>query len=189
MPLFSPLTLRGAAGLRASLASLLLQAFAGDANAFLLVRVGRTQRANVRSNLADLALVRAADHDVGLLVHRDLNAFRNLELDGVRLAEREGDSFALELSAIADAYDVQIFLETLRDTVNRIGDESASEPMQRAMIFRSALGEQHAVFLLEGDAVRHTHIELALGALDFDFAALQGDFHALRKQNWFIADT
>src|SRR6267154_5369217 len=103
MPLSSPsCLLRRAAGLRASLASLLLQALAGDANAFLLVRIRRTQRTNVRSYLADLALVRAADHDVRLLVHRDLNAFRNLELDRVRLAEREGDSFALELRAIAD---------------------------------------------------------------------------------------
>src|SRR6266481_851466 len=136
MPLFSPFTLRGAAGLRASLASLLLQAFAGDANAFLLVRVGRTQRANVRSNLADLALVRAADHDVRLLVHRDLNAFRNLELDRVRLAEREGNGFAFELRAVADAHNIEIFFEALRNSVNRIRDERASEPVKRAMIFR-----------------------------------------------------
>src|ERR1700756_6014832 len=71
--------LRGDAGLCASLASLLLQALAGDANAFLLVGIGRTERANVRSYLADLAFVRAAHHDVRLLIDRDLNAFRNLD--------------------------------------------------------------------------------------------------------------
>src|SRR6266404_1898676 len=156
MPLFSPLTLRGAAGLRASLASLLLQALAGDANAFLLVRIRRTQRTNVRSYLAKLALVRAADHDVRLLVHRDLNASRNLELDGMRLAERESNGFALEFRAVANAHEVEILLEALRDAVNRIRDESACEPMQRAMVFRGAFGEQHAVFLFEGDAVGHT---------------------------------
>src|SRR5882762_82196 len=73
--------LRRAAGLRASLASLLLQGLAGNANAFLLVRIGRTQRANVRGHLAHLTFIRAADHDVGLLVDRDLNAFRDWELD------------------------------------------------------------------------------------------------------------
>src|SRR5260370_16368304 len=49
--------LRGAAGLRASLASLLLQALTRDANAFLLVGVGRTQRANFPGPLANLPLV------------------------------------------------------------------------------------------------------------------------------------
>src|ERR1700678_3882872 len=38
-------------GLRAGLASLLLQSLAGDADALLLIRVGRTQRAQIRSNL------------------------------------------------------------------------------------------------------------------------------------------
>src|SRR5258707_7844623 len=57
------------------------------------------------------------------------------------------------------------------------------------MVFCSALGEQHAILLLEGDAVRHADVELALGALHFDFATLQRDFHALRERNWFIADT
>src|ERR1700740_843696 len=189
MPLSSPFALRGAAGLRASLASLLLQALAGDANAFLLVGVGRTQRTNVRSDLAYLALVRAAYNDVRLFVHRDLNALGNLELDGMRLAEGESHRFTLELCAVSDAHYVQILLEALRDAVHRVGHERASQSVQRAMIFRGALGDQHAVFLLEGNAVRHTHIELALRALHFDLASLQRDFHALRKWNWFVADT
>src|SRR3984893_985098 len=188
MPLSSPFALRGAAGLRASLASLLLQALAGDANALLLIRVGRTQRANVRGHLANLPFVRAADNDMRLLVDRDLNALGNFELDGMRLAEREGNGFAFELRAVADPDDVQVLLEALRDAVHGIGDESAGEPVQRAMIFRGALGDEHAVFLLEGNAVGHTHGELALGALHFDFPILQRDFHALRKRNWFVAD-
>src|ERR1700726_4406732 len=115
MPLSSPFALRRAAGLRASLASLLLQALASDANAFLLVGVGRTQRANVRGHLPDLPLVRAADHEVRLLVDRDLNALGNLELDGMRLAQGESNRFAFELRAISDADDVQILLEALCD--------------------------------------------------------------------------
>src|SRR5260370_14990306 len=145
--------LRGAAGLGASLASLLLQALTRDANAFLLVGVGRTQRANVRGHLAILALVCAADHNVRLLVHGDLNALGNLELDGMRLAERESNCFAFQLRAVSDAHDVQILLEALRDAVHRVGDERASQPVQRAMIFSGALGDEHAVFLLEGNAL------------------------------------
>src|SRR5258707_11393162 len=135
MPLLSPFALRRAAGLRASLASLLLQALASDANAFLLVGVGRTQRANVRGHLADLPLVRAADHEVRLLVDRDLNALGNLELDGMRLAERESNRFAFQLRAVSDTNDVQVLLEALRDAVHRVGDKRAGESGQRAMNF------------------------------------------------------
>ena len=70
-----------AASLGSRFAGLFLQPLAGDADALLLVRIGRTQRAHVGGHLADLAFVRAADHDVRLLFHRDLNAFRNRKLD------------------------------------------------------------------------------------------------------------
>src|SRR5258708_20384887 len=97
MPLSSPFALRRAAGLRASLAGLLLQALARDANTFLLVGVGRTQRANVRGHLADLPFVRAADHEVRLLVDRDLNTLGNLKLHGVLLPDPSTNRFALQL--------------------------------------------------------------------------------------------
>src|ERR1700687_619688 len=190
MPLSSPFTLRRrAAGLRTGLAGVLLQALAGDAHPFLFVGVGRAQGANVRSHVATLAFARAADHQVGLFVDRNLNAFGNLELDGMRLAEREGNDFTFELRAVSDAHDVQILLEALRDAVHRVGDERTGQPMQRAMLFGGALGNEHAVFLLETDAEGHTHGELAFGALHFYVPVLQRDFHALRNRNWFIADT
>src|SRR6267142_2193313 len=83
--------LRRAASLCASLASILLQALSGNANALLLVRIRRTQRPNSRSHLAGLPFIRAADLDVGLLVDRDLNTFRDWELDRMRFAQRESD--------------------------------------------------------------------------------------------------
>src|SRR6266849_4161809 len=188
MPLSSPFALRRGAGLCASLASFLLQALAGDTNTFLLIAVGRPQGANVGSHLANLAFVRATDNQMRLLVDGNLNALGNLELDGMRFAERESNGFAFELRAVADAHDVQILLEALRDAVHRVGDQRAGEPVQRAMLFGGALGDEHAVFLLEGDAEGHTYGELALGALHFDFPILQRNFHALRNRNWFIAD-
>src|SRR5215471_7430586 len=62
------------AGLRPCLTGLLLQTLAGDADALLLIGIGRAQRTNVRANLADLALVRTGNGQVRLFVHRDLNA-------------------------------------------------------------------------------------------------------------------
>src|SRR6266849_4173627 len=117
------ISLGGAAGLRSGLPGLLLQPLAGDANALLLVWIGRAQRTHVRGNLADLSLVRAADDEVRLLFHRHLNPFRNRKLDGMRLSERECNHFALQLRAIADANDVQLLLEAGGDAMNGVGHQ------------------------------------------------------------------
>src|SRR5260370_10743791 len=63
--------------LRAGLASFFLEPFAGQADAFLFVRVRRTQAANVCRNLPDLAFVGAADHQMGLLIHADVGSIGN----------------------------------------------------------------------------------------------------------------
>src|SRR6202007_164618 len=59
------------ASLCTRLAGLFFQGLAGNAHALLLVRIRRTQRAHVRGNLANLALVRAAHDEVRLLFHGD----------------------------------------------------------------------------------------------------------------------
>ena len=98
----------------ASLARFLLQAFARQADALLLVRIRRTQAADIRRHLPDLARSAPLTVRRRLLFHRDLNAFGNRELDGMRIAERENDGLALDFGAIADADDVEILLEALR---------------------------------------------------------------------------
>src|SRR5207245_8831687 len=108
---------RRAAGLRSRLAGFFLQPLASDANALLLVRVRWPQRAHVRGNLSNLALVRAAHDDVRLLFHRNLNAFRNREFDWMGLAKREGNLFALQLSAMAHAHDVKLLLQARGPTM------------------------------------------------------------------------
>src|SRR6202030_1574350 len=109
------------------LAGFLLQPLAGDADALLLVRIGWTQLADVCCYLTDLAFVRTAYDQVRLLFDGDLDAFGNVEFDRVRLAEREGDHFAFELCAVADADDVEILLEAGGDAGNRIGHQSAGQ--------------------------------------------------------------
>src|SRR2546421_7141550 len=180
--------LRGA-GLCSRLAGLLLQPLTGDAHALLLVGVGRTQRAHIRGNLADLAFVRAAHDDVRLLLDGDLNAFRNRKFNRVRLAEREGNQFALQLGAIADAHDVELFLETGGHAVNGVGNQRAREAMKGAVLFGRAKGSQHAILLFKGDALRDREGELALRPLHVDFAGLHGDLYACRHWNWFASDS
>src|SRR5580700_749813 len=188
-PPSGPKTLCRAAGLCSRLAGLFLQTLAGDANTLLLVRIGRTQRAKIRGHLSDFALVRAADDDVRLLVHGDLNSFGNRELDRVGFAERERHDLALQLSAVTDANDVQILLEAKRYAVNGVGDQGARKTVKRAVIFGVAMRREHAIFLFKGDAVRQRNSELALGALHVNLAALESDFHACGNWYWFASDT
>src|SRR3984893_16186075 len=183
-----PRSLR-AAGLRSSLACFLLQALAGDTNALLFVRVGRTQLANIRRNIANLAFVRAADDQLRLFLDGDLNSLRNVKLDRVRLAECECDHLALKFRAVANAHDIEIFLEAGGDAGDRVGHQGARQTMQRAMLFGCAEGVQHPVLLLEGDAARNRNRELTLRPLYFDAIALQRDFNAARQWNWFAPDT
>src|SRR5260370_19311332 len=75
--------------LRAGLASFFLEPFAGQADAFLFVRVRRTQAPNVCRNLADLALVGATDHQMGLLIHAHVDPFGNREDDRMRIPGTE----------------------------------------------------------------------------------------------------
>src|SRR5271167_2959906 len=90
-----------------SLASFLLQALAGNANPLLLVRVGGAQRTKVRSHLANLRFIRAADDNVGLLVDRDVDSLGNRKLHRVGLAESKRHGFSLHFRAVADADNVE----------------------------------------------------------------------------------
>ena len=105
------------------------------------------------------------------------------------IAQCEDHVLTLHLSAIADANDIQIFLEAGGNAKNRVGYQRACQTMQRAMIFRIALGVENSVLGYEldspGDAYRH----FPLGALDVHGVFLNIDLHALRQRNWFVSDS
>src|SRR5262249_42663583 len=107
----------------------------------------------------------------------------------MRLAERKVDDFALQLGTVADADDVHILLESLRDAIHRIGNQSAGQTMQRAMLIRSPFDVEHAILLFKGNAVRDVHAQLALGPLYIDPVRSQGNLYTRRHWNWFVSDT
>src|SRR5580704_690848 len=176
-------------GLRAGLASLLLQSLASDADALLLVRVGRTQRAQIRGNLADLALIGAGHGHVRLLFDRDRDSYRNRKFDRVRIAEREHHVLALYFSAVTNADDIEVFLEAGRYAGDGVGNQRARKAVQRALIVRRTLRIENAVLLLEADAGRQRHIELALRALNFHFVGLDVDLHARGHRDDFVSNS
>ena len=120
--------------LRAGLADLLAQHFAGVADALVLVRIGRAQRADIGRHLAQHLLVVAGQHQVRLLVDLQIDAVGQQNFDGVRIAERERRDLALDVGAVADADDVELARESGRDALHGIGGQRARQPVQRGVL-------------------------------------------------------
>ena len=76
-----------------------------------------------------------------------------VDLDRVRVAERQHELLALELGAVADALDLEALLEAVRDALDHVRDQAAGEAVQGAVL--AAVGgpgdEDLAVLLLHVD--------------------------------------
>ena len=85
------------------LAFLDLDMFVCVADTFAFVRLRFTERANSRSGLADELLVSTFDSDFGVIVDRDRYAFRNSELNRMRITKAHSKLFTTYLGAETDA--------------------------------------------------------------------------------------
>src|SRR6185295_4755687 len=115
---------------------LLLRFFELDAlvrvtNALALVRLRRSVVANVGRNLPDLLPVHALDDDFVLARRFDRDSRRNRILDRVREAERQVQFLALHGGAIADADELELLFEALRDTRHHVRNVRARGPGHR----------------------------------------------------------
>src|SRR6187551_1019682 len=161
------------------------------ADALALVRLGRAHLANLCSGLTDDLLVGALHDHLRRLGHVEGDPRARRDRDRVREAHRELEVGALELGAVADALDLEVLLEPLRDPLDHVRDERAGEAVERAVV--AALGgpghRDDAVLLRDrhpcGDPLR----ERAERARDRDGAAgrhLDGD--AARDLDGLSAD-
>src|ERR1700756_3939537 len=103
-----------------TLANLSADVLALVADALALVRLGRANLANLCGRLADLLLVRALDDDLRRRRHVEADAGARLDHDRVRIADEQLEVAALERCAIADALDLELLLEALRDAVDHV---------------------------------------------------------------------
>src|SRR3989344_4219896 len=151
------------------------------AHALALVRLRRTVVANIRRHLADKLLVRALDHQVGLMRRLDGDAGRNVVHDRVRVAERQVQFLSGNRGAVTDADDGELLLETLAHARDHVvhqrargagngacqsGVVGALELEQRAFLRHR---HQRVNRLFEG-ALRTLDTELAGGEFDLDAA-------------------
>src|SRR5690349_20252350 len=94
-------------------------------DALALVRLRRTDGADLRAHLSDLLAVDALDDDFRLArrLHRD--AFRDREIHGMREAEREAQHLALHRGAVTDADELELALVALRHARHHVRDVRA----------------------------------------------------------------
>src|SRR5215813_12973014 len=100
------------------LSGFLFEPLADITNALVFVRFRLFQRANIRSNLADLLPINAGHNKLRLLINRDVDPRRNRILDRVRESQREYDRILPRLRAVTYANDLEFFGETFRNSTN-----------------------------------------------------------------------
>src|SRR4051812_27141480 len=159
-------------------------------HALALVRLRRTEVADVGGNLADLLHVRALDQDFRLGRRLDRDALGRGVDDRMREAERQVQVLALHRRAIADADELELALVTLADAehdVREMRTDRARDHVGFAAVVR-LLHFEHAAVLHDFGVLRvHGEIQRALAALHAD--AVRGDRrgHALRQSHWLFS--
>src|SRR5450631_122381 len=89
--------------------------FADVANAFALVRLRRTDRADFGRDLSDHLSIGPLDDDLGLRRALDLDSRRHVLGHRMREADLQVELAAGGCRAVADTYQGQLLLETLAD--------------------------------------------------------------------------
>src|SRR5690349_13358684 len=104
------------------------------ADSLALVGLGRAHLADLGGRLADHLLVGPLDDDLRRRGHLKRDAGARLDRHRVRVADVELEVGALERRAIADALDLELLLEALRDSLDHVRDERPRQSVQRAVL-------------------------------------------------------
>src|SRR5258708_10675033 len=164
-------------GLRADLAGLTglaADVFARVLHALRLVRVRDAQRADLRGDLADDFLVRTGDAHLLRRLQREADAGRRIDLDRVRVAERELQLLAGQRRPVAGTADLEV-----ADIAGRHAGDHVREQRTRQAV--DGLRRRALVHALHGEAaVRavdgHESVE---GAPKLTLRALHGHVLAI----------
>src|SRR5271165_998362 len=165
--------------------------FAGIFHALALIRFGTAERADLRGDLAYLALVDAGDGDFGRLGSRDRHARRDRVHDIVAVAERKLQVLARHRRLVADAVDLELLLEALGDPADQVRDLGAGHAPHRAgsLVLAMRLDMDGAAVNGERHFLGRGEFEFALGAFDGDRLTFQLRGDAGGDDDGLLADT
>src|SRR6185437_15658951 len=177
--------------LRARFSDLLLQPLARVAHTLLLVRIRRTQGAHFRRHLSHFLPVNAAYRHLRLLgVNRHRNAGWQRVFNWVRIAQSEHNRvLALQLGAIADAYDLQIAVPALGHAFHCVVDQGARQAVNGSMIVILARHLNMTVLLLQLHALGQMRLHLAFGSLNHHGVSFSFKLHSRGERNRLFSDT
>src|SRR6188472_1860337 len=175
----------------AGLAGLAEDVLARVANALSLVGFRLPLRADVGRDLADELLVGSEDAEPRRCVHPELDPCRGVDLDRVRVAEREHELRALQLGAVPDAGDLQVLREAGCDAGDHVVHEGPCQAMQRAVTRLVARADDPQLAVLALD--RHLRMEVALEraerALDRQSVTVLHHLHARWERDGHTSDS
>src|SRR4029077_4278839 len=149
--------------LRSGLADFLLQALACIADALVLIRIWRTQRAHIGSDLSDLLSIDSTDRQTSLFgIDGDFNTSRQGKLDGMGESQRKPHrAFPLHLDAVADSHDLEFLLPTVSHTFDAVKHQSSGQSMDSCLRIVLTRRQNMPVFLFNLNSARDRCIQLA----------------------------
>src|SRR6185369_15678121 len=175
---------------------LLLAFFAEDVLAAVLdtlalVRLGLAPAADLGRDLADLLLVDAADLDRVLVRSLHIDAFGQLVIDVVAVAELQAQVLALGLGVVADAGDLEHLGEALGHACDEVLDHRPLHAPGGARLLRRADRRNQNLVVLDriDHVVEHRHGQGPFRALDHQQPVFVGRSDAARDGDGFLSDT
>ena len=119
---------------------------------------------------------------MGLLVDLDLDSIRDLVFHGVGVPQTQAQSAPRYQGPIADADDVQLLGEPLRDPADVVGQQRPRQPVERAMPLRvfDSLEADHLSLETRRDAARKRGSQLGFPAADENTSLLDSHGNSLR---------
>src|SRR5579864_6770147 len=137
------------------------------ANAFALVRLRRSNVANLGRHLPDALLVRSADRNLVGSFDGDADPLRRLDDDRMREPELQRQLLALHLRAVADAHDFEVARVALGHAVDHVGDQRAGESVQLARALLVVGPRDRHGLAVDGDRDRRGNGEVELAFRSF----------------------
>src|SRR5947199_392932 len=174
----------------ARLARLAANRFLCVLDTLALVGLGRPELADGRHRVPEELAVGALEGHHHLPVHLGGDPRRELEGDGMGVAERQEEHVAAGLRAVADPVDLEHPGEALGDPVHHVADELPRETVDAASAARVVAppDDDHPAFDRRAHLGIDAALERPLGALDAHDAVGGVDADALRQREGLFAD-
>src|SRR5438105_969511 len=174
----------------AGLARLAADVLAGVLHALGLVRVRDAEGADLRRDLADDFLVRSRDAHLLRRLEGEADPGRRIDLDRMRVAERQLQLLARERRPVAGAADLEVAGVSRRDTGHHVREQRARQTVKglRLLALVRPHDRERAIGPIHLDEGVERAPELALGSLHRDLLAVHGDVDSLRERDGKLSD-